>query len=164
MAVISSHRCWLLPSLMDFTLLFLLKKKKILDMFLFLLDYYYYSVLFYSTPPHPTLSHPTPPDPIPPDPIPSTSFYILRVPSHQNRGPITLLKRRPSLGWRVDFSTLLVFCCFLNNLCYFIVSVYWNATYLWYFQNKSLVFKSISYVFNAGQRQSQNERKFLFVS
>lgn len=141
----SNHRCGRLASLVDLTLL-LLNLWSLKNVFFFFLNLGF--VLVFAE----LFSF-----------VLFNSFYsVFWVPSHQHRGPTTHLKRDQLWAMGI-FSTLLVFCCFLNNLCYF--TLFCSIEMLIICDTFKINFKySDLPVIYLSQRQTQNERKFPFVS
>ena len=66
-------------------------------------------------------------------------------------------------GWGVNVLLSWLSVAFYQPVLYYPLLFCLHATYLWNFQNKSLILKSTSYIFKDDQRQ-KSKRKFPFVS
>ena len=108
----------------------------------------------------------------PTSPLPSSSLlfpllsWTLHKSQSSNKEAQPLTKRQDQVccwRWGVDFLLSWFSVAFYQPVLYHPLLFCLHATYLWNFQNKSLILKCTSYIFKDDQRQ-KSKRKFPFVS
>ena len=107
---------------------------------------------------------------LPPLSPPLLLFSLLSWTLHKsqssNKEAQSLTKRQDQVccwRWGVDFLLSWFSVAFYQPVLYHPLLFCLHATYLWNFQNKSLILKCTSYIFKDDQRQ-KSKRKFPFVS